>query len=169
MKIIPGALLGVSMIGASYAEVMQFSGDDYRMVDTARYCFLPFIPVYDVFYYFNDVQTGKPPGACIKLVYKRELTAETLARATRMTFLDRHGELVFNEYQSTLLELDRAYLDVDKGSNYLFCLRGDEGVLLRNDEELLRLTDRGFARRYFQIWVDNPFEAKPVWNFSDCS
>lgn len=169
MKIIVLILLSVASNGLAYGSAVVLPGDNYQLIDRVRYCFLPFVPVYEAYYFIGKHGDAHGDEACLKLVYQRNVSAETLYKATRKSFIERHGAQVTAEYESVLKEIGESYVDVEKGSSYQFCLQEKQGILMHAGNELFKINAADFASRYFQIWVENPLENEPKWNFHDCS
>lgn len=142
-----------------------------HLADKAQYCYASLFPVYEAYYYrMAGLDEDSSGGACIKLAYKREISASSLAKATRKTFEEQHGLEKVLQYKDGLERIGDSYRDVNPQSGYMYCLKSNEqGVLYHDRKQILQVDDPELAALYLQIWVQEEKDGKPVWTFRDCS
>lgn len=159
-------LLLAALAPAAVAEQLQIGGRDLALSAQARACYLGFIRLYDAAYF----RATDPDQRCVRLSYLRGFSAEDLEQATREVFAERHGEAASRDHAALLDEVGRAYRAVAQGDRYTYCVMPDgAGVLLREDDEVVRTGSSDFARRFMQIWVHGEdAAARPQWAFGRC-
>ncbi|MGV6827699.1 MAG: chalcone isomerase family protein [bacterium] len=131
---------------------------------TARACYWGFIQLYDA-----DYSQDTDGGACIKLTYLRDFSAEQLAEATIEIFEKVHGLEETQMYRRYLDRTANDYQEVEAGDQYRYCTVDKTGGFLQlNNGPKRRYLDVQYADRLMKIWVLETRQGQPIWNFKRC-
>jgi len=146
---------------------LEFGGQDLKARAQADACYLIFVDLYRATYYASS----RGDTGCVELEYRRSFSREELAQATSRVYKDLYGDLQHAADAANLQLLVQSYRSVVPGDRYRFCASPVHGgELLRDDEPVRRIDDRGFARRLLGIWVaDAQVNGAVKWNFEACS
>jgi len=147
------------------AQTLRHRGHDLSVRDQARACYLVFVKLYDATYFRDDAGEWR----CVRLDYLRAFSRDELVEATEQIFAKQHGEAAVQQYGAQLAQVADAYIAVDPGDTYQYCVeRAGGGEMLRDGRVTVRLDDPEFSERFLNIWVTGEEAGKPQWNFSRC-
>jgi hypothetical protein len=146
---------------------LEFGGQELKARARANACYLIFVDLYRATYYASS----RGDTGCVELEYRRSFSREELAQATSRVYKDLYGDLQHAADAENLQLLVQSYRSVVPGDRYRFCASPVYGgELLRGDEPVRRIDDRGFARRLLGIWVADGGGGDSVeWNFPACA
>lgn len=147
------------LTGYAMLESMELHGQG-----TARY--LGFIKVYDAYLF-----TGKPVAPdrvmdndvskCLKIEYAVSMSVDNFIEGANTVLERQYNELQLSEFYSEINALHQKYRAVEKGDTYILCYDDSKNLITMalNEEKLLAITSRNFAKLYFGIWLG---EEKPL-------
>lgn len=158
-----------AMVSSATADEFTLDGERLELRAQARVCYLGIVKLYDIDY-MRQPGHADTAARCVRLSYLRDISAPTLAKATRQTFEELHGSDAAAQYQAWLRRIGLAYEPVRPGDRYTYCVDPNaSGVLLRDDQEVVRITSADFAERFLQIWVAaEDHDQQPTWRFDPC-
>jgi len=164
LSVIMGVVMAM-LWSLAEAQTLRYRGHELPMRDQARACYLVFVKLYDATYYRDDSGALR----CVRLEYLRAFSRDELVEATEQIFAKLHGEELLQRHSPQLARIAEAYLAVDQGDTYQYCVdRSRGGEMLRDGQVAVSLPDPDFSERFLGVWVTGEQDGKPRWNFSRC-
>ena len=164
MKTFPLSIVLVCCLALSHAVVfgfpenLDFESESLKKSGESRVKALGFISLFEAALYLEeDFQPTDFPGDFgygLKIRYQRKFKKEALIDTANTILQDLHTDEDLSSIQETIEEINRYYVDVEKGDIYTLVYQPEKGTtLLFNGEPKVTLGDQAFAEIYFSIWL----------------
>lgn len=116
--------------------------------------------VYDAELYTNpELQSvsvlSDDTSRCLVLYYDLDLSAEDIIKGANAVLKRQNSQEVLDSNSQYIEALHRSYTNVSSGDSYTLCYDSTSSTtqLFFNDEEVVSIKSREFARIYFGIWL----------------